>query len=470
MQIKTMYNKYYKIKRRSYSEMLYKIIIIFMIFMCISTFYYIQANENGINNYEMNNISQEVSNENLKNYTLEDPGMYIKIDANMIEIVSSIENNDEKINSIENKEQYKEYFQKSGIVLDAVNSIGESNDKEIIVVKSNNVAYQTMPNLNQFIEEDLNNYYEQFIESIKSQAEKTQIEIQNEEIYKTQNGNTYFHIISQGNVDGKSTKLSTYYTIMNQRLVTIGFRYFNTEIDSNENIIIEGITFENLPRDNSYQEQMNKIVVNAITIFVIFLIVFLLIRRKDAKKISSEIKNKELKSYLKFGGILCLMWIMMIYQVYLRALDISTLLQLDGLLAYKIIMSIECILAIAINLYIAIKILIRKKQSVKSIQFGLVINAIIILIASLTRIISMIILQKELPDMEYFQQEFSILMYNVIYTAIWILYMNFSQRVKIYYYEQEQIHYYKINEIIEKVKKFRNKKKNLKNSKDKKEK
>ena len=257
---------------------------------------------------------------------------------------------------------------------------------------------------------------------------------------------------------------------MNQRLVTIGFRYFNTEIDSNENIIIEGITFENLPRDNSYQEQMNKIVVNAITIFVIFLIVFLLIRRKDAKKISSEIKNKELKSYLKFGGILCLMWIMMIYQVYLRALDISTLLQLDGLLAYKIIMSIECILAIAINLYIAIKILIRKKQSVKNIQFGLVINAIIILIASLTRIISMIILQKELPDMEYFQQEFSILMYNVIYTAIWILYMNFSQRVKIYYYEQEQIHYYKINEIIEKVKKFRNKKKNLKNSKDKKEK
>ena len=177
MQIKTMYNKYYKIKRRSYSEMLYKIIIIFMIFMCISTFYYIQANENGINNYEMNNISQEVSNENLKNYTLEDPGMYIKIDANMIEIVSSIENNDEKINSIENKEQYKEYFQKSGIVLDAVNSIGESNDKEIIVVKSNNVAYQTMPNLNQFIEEDLNNYYEQFIESIKSKFIKLRMEI-----------------------------------------------------------------------------------------------------------------------------------------------------------------------------------------------------------------------------------------------------------------------------------------------------
>lgn len=447
------------IKEKSNNIFCKIIIFSLLIILSINVFTNVQATENIANNSETSSTLQTADNKNLKSYTLEDPGMYIKIDTNMIEIVSGLENNDERLNTIENKEEYKSYLEQSGIVLDAVNSVGENNDKEIIVVKSNNVAYQTLPNLNQFSEEDLNNYYSQFIESIKSQAEKTQIEVQKEELYKTQNGNVYFHIISQGEIGGIPAKLSTYYTIMNQRLVTIGFRYFNTEIDSSENTIIEETTFENLPRDNSYQEQMNKVTTIVGLILGIFIITFLIIRRKDAKKISSEIKDKELKSYLKFGGILSLMWILMIYQIYLRILDINTLIQTEGLLAYRIIMIIECILAVAVNLFITIKILIRKSQSVKHIKIGLIINAIIILIASLTRIISMIVVQKSLPSMEYFEQELSLLIYNIVYTAIWILYMKFSQRVKIYYYEQDEIHYYRLNEIIKNIKdKIRNKK------------
>ena len=460
MRIKKINNKENKIIKEKNNNIFCKIIILsLLIILSINIFTKVQATENIANNSETNSTLQTADNKNLKSYTLEDPGMYIKIDTNMIEIVSGLENNDERLNTIENKEEYKSYLEQSGIVLDAVNNIGENNDKEIIVVKSNNVAYQTLPNLNQFSEEDLNNYYSQFMESIKSQAEKTQIEVQKEELYKTQNGNVYFHIISQGEIGGIPTKLSTYYTIMNQRLVTIGFRYFNTEIDSNENTVIEATTFENLPRDNSYQEQMNKVTTIVIIILAIFIITFLIIRRKDAKKISSEVKDKELKSYLKFGGILSLMWILMIYQVYLRILDINTLIQTDGILAYRIIMIIECILAFAVNLFIAIKILIRKKQSVKHIKMGLIINAIIILIASLTRIISMIAVQKNIPSIEYFEQEFSLLIYNAVYTAIWFFYMKFSQRVKIYYYEQDEIHYYRLNEMIKNIKeKIKNKK------------
>lgn len=460
MQIRRINNQENKTIKEKNNNIFCKIIILsLLIILTINVFTKVQATENIANNSEINSTLQTADNKNLKSYTLEDPGMYIKIDTNMIEIVSGLENNDERLNTIENKEEYKSYLEQSGIVLDAVNSIGENNDKEIIVVKSNNVAYQTLPNLNQFSEEDLNNYYSQFIESIKSQAEKTQIEVQKEELYKTQNGNVYFHIISQGEIGGILTKLSTYYTIMNQRLVTIGFRYFNTEIDSSENTIIEETTFENLPRDNSYQEQMNKVTTIVIIILAIFIITFLIIRRKDAKKISSEVKDKELKSYLKFGGILSLMWILMIYQVYLRILDINTLIQTEGILAYRIIMIIECILAVTVNLFIAIKILIRKSQSVKHIKIGLIINAIIILIASLTRIISMMVVQKSLPSMDYFEQELSLLIYNVVYTAIWIFYMKISQRVKIYYYEQDEIHYYRLNEMIKNIKeKIKNKK------------
>ena len=90
---------------------------------------------------------------------------------------------------------------------------------------------------------------------------------------------------------------------------------------------------------------------------------------------------------------------------------------------------------------------------------GLIINAEIILIASLTRIISMIAVQKNIPSIEYFEQEFSLLIYNAVYTAIWFFYMKFSQRVKIYYYEQDEIHYYRLNEMIKNIKeKIKNKK------------
>ena len=412
--------------------------------------------------------AENETNENLQKYTLEDPAMYISIDKNMIDLVSGLKNNDQRLQNFEKKEEYLNYYEQSGIIFDAVESLDESNPKEIIVVESNNKAYLSMPNLNQFSEEDLNTYYSQFINSVKLQAESTQIEIQKDEIYKTQNGNVYFHIISQGKIGEKDTKLSTYYTIMNQKLVTIGIRYFNTEIDKEESKTIEQITFDNLPRDNSYIEVSYRISKTILAIIIIFILAIMAIRNKDAKKINEEIKDKEIISFSKFGGVLTLLWILSIYQVYLRIIDIISIANADGELAYKIIVGIQCLIIVLLNIYIAIRILIRKPKSVKHIKISLIVNGVLLIISTIIGIIITIIEQGSPYPIEYYAQEISYLLYNEMYFVIWILYMTFSQRVKIYYYIENTVHYITFSEIFKKAKvKFVNIKNKLKNKKEK---
>ena len=412
--------------------------------------------------------AENETNENLQKYTLEGPAMYISIDKNMIDLVSGLKNNDQRLQNFEKKEEYLNYYEQSGIIFDAVESLDESNPKEIIVVESNNKAYLSMPNLNQFSEEDLNTYYSQFINSVKLQAESTQIEIQKDEIYKTQNGNVYFHIISQGKIGEKDTKLSTYYTIMNQKLVTIGIRYFNTEIDKEESKTIEQITFDNLPRDNSYIEESNRITKTILAIIIIFILAIMAIRNKDAKKINEEIKDKEIISFSKFGGVLTLLWILSIYQVYLRIIDIISIANADGELAYKIIVGIQCLIIVLLNIYIAIRILIRKPKSVKHIKISLIVNGVLLIISTIIGIIITIIEQGSPYPIEYYAQEISYLLYNEMYFVIWILYMTFSQRVKIYYYIENTVHYITFSEIFKKAKvKFVNIKNKLKNKKEK---
>ena len=412
--------------------------------------------------------AENETNENLQKYTLEGPAMYISIDKNMIDLVSGLKNNDQRLQNFEKKEEYLNYYEQSGIIFDAVESLDESNPREIIVVESNNKAYLSMPNLNQFSEEDLNTYYSQFINSVKLQAESTQIEIQKDEIYKTQNGNVYFHIISQGKIGEKDTKLSTYYTIMNQKLVTIGIRYFNTEIDKEESKTIEQITFDNLPRDNSYIEESNRITKTILAIIIIFILAIMAIRNKDAKKINEEIKDKEIISFSKFGGVLTLLWILSIYQVYLRIIDIISIANADGELAYKIIVGIQCLIIVLLNIYISIRILIRKPKSVKHIKISLIVNGVLLIISTIIGIIITIIEQGSPYPIEYYAQEISYLLYNEMYFVIWILYMTFSQRVKIYYYIENTVHYITFSEIFKKAKvKFVNIKNKLKNKKEK---
>ena len=47
--------------------------------------------------------AENETNENLQKYTLEGPAMYISIDKNMIDLVSGLKNNDQRLQNFEKK-------------------------------------------------------------------------------------------------------------------------------------------------------------------------------------------------------------------------------------------------------------------------------------------------------------------------------------------------------------------------------
>ena len=97
---------------------------------------------------------------------------------------------------------------------------------------------------------------------------------------------------------------------------------------------------------------------------------------------------------------------------------------------------------ILINIYLTILILKRNPKSVKKIKIALIINLAVTIILTVIRMIAAAVSQNtEVYTSSYYTQEVSIITSNLFYTVIWLVYLNFSQRVKIYYYITEKIDY-----------------------------
>ena len=144
----------------------------------------------------MANNDQQVSD--VKQYDLEKIGMKISLQNNFIDIIESMENNDEKVSNIENKDEYLKNYKNSGVLLDAVDNI-ESPSKEILVVCKTSNNYIDMANFNEFSDEEKNAYKEKLLETFEekekqSQSEKTKFSIKENSILKTDNGNNFISI------------------------------------------------------------------------------------------------------------------------------------------------------------------------------------------------------------------------------------------------------------------------------------
>ena len=146
-------------------------------------------------------ITSFVRAENMQEYKLEDIGMNISIDSSLIDIVSGLKNNDERLTSYSPKEDYINNFAKSGILLDAVDKVNETPSKEILVMKQEGTTYLQMQDLNLYEQNSVNGYYSQFIQSVSSQATESGLTVKSNELYRTQNGNVYFHIVTEGKID-----------------------------------------------------------------------------------------------------------------------------------------------------------------------------------------------------------------------------------------------------------------------------
>lgn len=389
----------------------------------------------------MANNDQQVSD--VKQYDLEKIGMKISLQNNFIDIIESMENNDEKVSNIENKDEYLKNYKNSGVLLDAVDNI-ESPSKEILVVCKTSNNYIDMANFNEFSDEEKNAYKEKLLETFEekekqSQSEKTKFSIKENSILKTDNGNNFINIKTSLEKEEKVLEMSIYYTIVNGRLVTISFRNYqkeDQEMQEQEKQVMENIEFYEVERPQAVAtNQTMQLALGFTTIvFIILAIIVIMIRIKDRKYLDKNIKDVKIKQYSKFGGLVLFFWTLCFYQFFLRIVEVSNVSKIEGMDFYVGAIIIQNTILAIVNMYQIYLTVKRKPETPKRLVKTNILVMLIGVIITIVRIIYALIKPMEIYDKEYFKQELITLVYSVIYPLICIFYFKFSKRVQTYYY------------------------------------
>ena len=389
----------------------------------------------------MANNDQQVSD--VKQYNLEKIGMKISLQNNFIDIIESMENNDEKVSNIENKDEYLKNYKNSGVLLDAVDNI-ESPSKEILVVCKTSNNYIDMANFNEFSDEEKNAYKEKLLETFEekekqSQSEKTKFSIKENSILKTDNGNNFINIKTSLEKEEKVLEMSIYYTIVNGRLVTISFRKYqkeDQEMQEQEKQVMENIEFYEVERPQAVAtNQTMQLALGFTTIvFIILAIIVIMIRIKDRKYLDKNIKDVKIKQYSKFGGLVLFFWTLCFYQFFLRIVEVSNVSKIEGMDFYVGAIIIQNTILAIVNMYQIYLTVKRKPEIPKRLVKTNILVMLIGVIITIVRIIYALIKPMEIYDKEYFKQELITLVYSVIYPLICIFYFKFSKRVQTYYY------------------------------------
>ena len=105
---------------------------------------------------------------------------------------------------------------------------------------------------------------------------------------------------------------------------------------------------------------------------------------------------------------------------------------------YSTTIIIQSTILALIAMYQIYRTVKRKQDTPKKIIISNIIFAVSGIVMTTARIIYALIVPLEVYTTEYFKEEISILIFNIIYPLIWILYFKFSQRVQIYYYLPER--------------------------------
>ena len=330
------------------------------------------------------------NNEETKEYNLQDIGMKISLNSNLIDVVSGLKNKDERLSKIENQEEYLKSYENLGILLNAVDNV-ENTKKEIIVAQRTNTNYINMKDFNKISEKQRNKYKEKMLKTFKQQAnqtydesQKTKINIKDSSLITTNNQNNYIHVTAILQNEEKSLEMSIYYTIMNGRLITISFRYYNnnSETNSEEKEIIENTEFYEVTRPQNATNQTMSLVLGTMAILIIILtIIIIAIRIKDRKRLDKNIKDRKVKEYGKFGGLILFFWTLCFYQILLRIIGISNTSNINNINFYINAVKLQTTIIVLINMYQIYITLKRKQETPKKIIISNIIIMIFFLLA-----------------------------------------------------------------------------------------
>ena len=196
--------------------------------------------------------------------------------------------------------------------------------------------------------------------------------------------------------------------------------------------------------------EMQKAAVGLALIIVIMLaIAILIIRIKDRRILNKNIQDKTIKQNSKFGGILSFFWVICFYQIIVRLFDTANAERLgQSLEFYKNTIIVQNTFMIILACYQICITLKRKEQTPKKLIKSHIVMLIVNTMITLTRIIYAYMNPSQYYTKEYFIQEANILISNITYPLVWIIYFKISKRVQIYYYLPQK----KLKEILKETK------------------
>ena len=363
---------------------------------------------------------------NKNEYDFSNIGMKVLINNNFKDKVKELQNMEES----EEKNLGLMSYKNNGVVADF---FSDEKNMEILIMAKTSSYYRDMPNLKLLPDEDIENLKNKFVESIENDG-KNKIEDSN--IIKTSNYNAFIKISTSFVNEDKKINMDIYYTILNGRLITISFRSYDNKDIELQNEILESMKFYEVERPKfiSNQEKMNFVVGFTIIMTLVLFIVIFFIRRKDKKILNNNIKDKEIKSFSKFGGLLMGFWMILFYQIIIQVTNILNYSSIKDINLYISLVIIQDIVITLISMYLIYNMVRRKDKSPKNIINANIYLPIIIGIISIIRVIYVAINPNGVNLKIYIKDEINMIISNAMYSILWIIYFYFSKRVKVYYY------------------------------------
>ena len=369
---------------------------------------------------------------NAKTYNVASENMMISLSDDYIDLLSEYEENEQILTSIipkENYDKYVESYKKQGTIIDAV-KLDENNKikLEVIVGTSKLTKNISARDLKYFNEQELEEYKQKFMEVLKAQAESSQMEVVEDDIYRTEAEDVYIRV----HTVKENQQIESFYTVRNFKLIRVNIQYTEqiAQIDSMAEEIVNNIQI----KDTTYDEQYNYFLSIIGTSIVCILTIVVAIYNKATHKKKAEITKEQEEKYSKFGGFLIIYVLLLVLNAISLAISIIIYIVHSNVIVYamELVRSVIMLVYMLISLKnIRTRSIDTPKKIIKHMYIMLAIS-IIVAISSLTYSL----VDTETVYMpEFYVSQLLNLISSVTRTVLFVAYFSISTRVKVYYGE-----------------------------------
>lgn len=172
------------------------------------------------------------------------------------------------------------------------------------------------------------------------------------------------------------------------------------------------------------------LITEVILILAIIGICIVKVKRYKNKKI--ELTDKQKKKFTKLSGFLMIYLLIIIYNIILRAILITTAIDISDVWTRRIVI-IQSLINLGILIWISIIIFKKKKEAPNQIQkiiFGI---GIFNFVTTIIQIIYTVCATQLQDSNDYYIQATNTMTSIILYTIIWTTYFKISKRVSRYF-------------------------------------